>query len=216
MRLRRCPQVGGCDDLVGSLARELNQRWKQSLAHADLLESTSPCPSLELNERPPPRPSTCADLTIVTAAEAAFFDSVQNLVASIQTWEPHARIILYDLGLDAAQAITARNWLNVEYRPFALHCYYPYGKHFMWPQCYAWKPMIIKEVLDEQDCMLYLDGGVELRGPLDTVKQLLSERRYFLVGIPEVDRCRISLRHAISGHRHYHSSDPHQRCPYPH
>ena len=141
---------------------------------------------------------------------------MQNLVASIQTWEPHARIILYDLGLDAAQAITARNWLTVEYRPFALHCYYPYGKHFMWPQCYAWKPMIIKEVLDERDCMLYLDGGVELRGPLDTVKQLLDERRYFLVGIPEVDRCRRSLRHAISGHRHYHSSDPHRRCPYPH
>jgi hypothetical protein len=63
----------------------------------------------------PPPSSTDTEVVIVTACSAGFFDRLQNLVGSVQLYEPHARIAVYDIGLTASQRAeaTVRRWLPV-------------------------------------------------------------------------------------------------------
>jgi hypothetical protein len=63
----------------------------------------------------PPPSSTHNEVVIVTACSAGFFDRLQNLVGSVQLYEPHARIAIYDIGLTASQRAeaTVRRWLSV-------------------------------------------------------------------------------------------------------
>lgn len=59
---------------------------------------------------------TAEEIVIVTASSASFFDRLQNLVGSVHVHEPRARIVIYDLGLNAAQRA------EVEVRRVLLAC----------------------------------------------------------------------------------------------
>ena len=44
------------------------------------------------------------DMTIVTGANAPFYESMRdNLLSSVLRYEPHAHVIIWDLGLDDLQ-----------------------------------------------------------------------------------------------------------------
>ncbi len=54
-------------------------------------------------------------------------------------------------------------------------CRYCFLKtHFAMPKTNAWKPIVLSLMLDEFDCVLYLDAGMELRAPLTEVRQRIQ------------------------------------------
>ncbi|KAJ8605624.1 hypothetical protein CTAYLR_000095 [Chrysophaeum taylorii] len=118
--------------------------------------------------------------TIVTAADAPYFPRLSNLVGSLQTWEPELPVVVFDLGLDAAEAETASRWRNVRrVTPF----------FFEWTTTttttdvglVGWKAWVILQILREEErSVLWLDANTEVRSPLDEVLAAIDETGYFL------------------------------------
>ena len=109
---------------------------------------------------------------MVMASDLRFFDNLRNLVASIQSWEPNTRMIVYDLVMEPDQIREAATWVNVVLRKFPWYCFLK--PHFAMPKTNAWKPIVLSLVLDEFDCVLYLDAGMELRAPLNDVRNRIQ------------------------------------------
>ena len=154
---------------------ELFTLWKQQLIvlneNQQMFNCTTP-PKLGMRT---PRTDDCARegaLVVVMASDLRFFDNLRNLVASIQSWEPNTRMVIYDLGLDPDQITEAVTWINVELRRFPWYCFLK--PHFAMPKSNAWKPIVLSLVLDEFDCVLYLDAGMELRAPLNEVRNRIQ------------------------------------------
>ena len=149
--------------------------WKQQLIVMDRNQIKFNCTAPPKLAMRTPREQSCSEegaLVVVMASDLRFFHALRNLVASIQMWEPHTRMIVYDLGLEADQSAEAATWVNVELRGFPWYCFLK--PHFAMPKTNAWKPIILSLVLDEVDCVLYLDAGMELRAPLHEVRRRIQ------------------------------------------
>jgi len=44
---------------------------------------------------------------------------------------------------------------------------------------YAWKLPLVKEAVQELTNILYLDSSIELRGPIDEIREMLAGEGYF-------------------------------------
>ena len=119
--------------------RALNPLWAQPL-----LASTS----RQLLER-----------TIVTGASSNHFDCLTNLLSSLERRCPGNRVVVYDLGLSDAQWAEIAEF-PVELRRFEFDRYPPYFDISRNCGEYAWKPVIVHEVLEHYGGLLmWLDAG---------------------------------------------------------
>jgi hypothetical protein len=126
-------------------------------------------------------------ITIVTGASGNHFACLGNLLDSIEVNESDTRTIVYDLGLDAVQVreLAGGRW---EIRKFAFDDYPAYcriddsqrytgfhidkGRH---SGCYAWKPIIISDILEEVGgAVLWLDAGNLVHRPLAGIRSTLA------------------------------------------
>ena len=110
---------------------------------------------------------TCVDffyckLVVVTAISSNHYEEAQGMIASVQKFLPTTKLILYDLGLSAAQKGKLQRYCNVEVRPFRYEKYPPHTKNLL---LYAWKIFIIKEVASEYEVLFYGDSSVRVVGP---------------------------------------------------
>ena len=77
---------------------------------------------------------------------------------------PDTEVIVYDLGLTAQQVKQIESYCNVkEVRPFQFD---RYPKHTKMLFKYAWKPFIIKEMVDEYELFFYCDASCRMKGSL--------------------------------------------------
>uniref|UniRef100_A0A7S4PEG2 Uncharacterized protein n=1 Tax=Guillardia theta TaxID=55529 RepID=A0A7S4PEG2_GUITH len=121
-------------------------------------------------------PNGCdSDFVIVTGASTSMFDRAVNLVGSIHHWAPAVPVVFYDLGLSTAQVEDVRTWENVDYRKFAFN---EHAAHMRVDEkltqngtkgAYSWRAPILVEVLEQHQCMLWLDAGLEIRSDLSVV-----------------------------------------------
>jgi hypothetical protein len=116
------------------------------------------------------------DVVIVTAGNKHFFDRLVNFIGSTHYWEPGLKIIAFDLGLSRSQIRQVKRMCNVEYRYFNFSIYPPYMKQLRF---FAWKPIILKEVLDEYPMVFWEDSGQEFRAPITEIKELITYDGYF-------------------------------------
>ena len=104
--------------------------------------------------------------TITTAASRNHFNCLKNLLYTIRRFEGHARTVVYDLGLGASQ----RNSLiesGLDVRVFPFSDYPAYVNIVVNRGEYAWKPIIVDEVLNEfGGSVLWLDAGNLVMGSL--------------------------------------------------
>ena len=110
---------------------------------------------------------TCVDffyckLVVVTAISSNHYEEAQDMIASVQKFLPSTKLILYDLGLSAAQKGKLQRYCNVEVRPFRFEKYPPHTKNL---QLYAWKTFIIKEVASEYEVLFWGDSSARVIGP---------------------------------------------------
>lgn len=110
-------------------------------------------------------------LVIVTGADSSHFKSLVQLLISVLEHESQCIVVVYDLGLSAGQRGTLyERFPGVIHRTFDYTQYPAYFNIQIRAGEYAWKPIIIHEVMMEFACSVcWMDAG-----------NILTERLYWI------------------------------------
>ncbi|GLI70775.1 hypothetical protein VaNZ11_015809 [Volvox africanus] len=119
----------------------------------------------------PAGPFDVSNLTIVSGCTMSFMDRLENMVGSLQYWEPHTPIVLYDLGFTSEQLAQIRCWRGVQVVRFPYEDYPPHVREI---SNYAFKPLVFDLAVKRYPVMLWLDCGLEVRAPLDPMRAVLA------------------------------------------
>ncbi|MFO1284929.1 MAG: hypothetical protein U1F51_21155 [Burkholderiales bacterium] len=134
-------------------------------------------------------------MVVATGASSRYFRALANLVGSIHHWAPGTTIAVFDLGLAPAERERIGGWCDCR-----LH-WAPDGPprnvlldgrrlrrpHLAIPGLYAWKPLAIRQAVDEYRRVLWLDAGSDARGPLDPIERALETDGHFLARGQDLD-----------------------------
>lgn len=123
-----------------------------------------------------------------TCADDKFFDRVIRLVDLINKNDHDfvEKILVFDLGFTEPQKLILKQKPHVYLRnlennqPDILQSFKTDTNRFVrgW---FAWKPVAIKQALEECPYILYTDSAVEVFKPLDDLFQYIVQEGYFLV-----------------------------------
>ena len=113
----------------------------------------------------------------VTAASSNHFGELMPNVKFFPTHFPGKKLLFYDIGLDESQASQLKELPYVTYRKFDFDKYPPHIKNL---KNYAWKILIIGELLAEFDGVMWFDTSVRIYGD---VNQVLERLVHFKSGI---------------------------------
>jgi hypothetical protein len=111
---------------------------------------------------------------VVTGADSSHFKSLCQFLTSLIKHEPDIKVIVFDLGL----LIPERQYLkdtfqNVELRLFDFSRYPNYFNIKVKAGEYAWKPVIMCDVLNEFKCSVcWMDAGNLVTGPLTWIRRI--------------------------------------------
>jgi uncharacterized protein DUF1647 len=100
---------------------------------------------------------------VVTAASSNHFGALRYMLESLRAVE--ARVECYDLGLTAREVRALPRWAGLFYHKFDFHAYPPHMNVEVNAGEYAWKPVIVAEVVDRvrrsetPDDVLWTDAG---------------------------------------------------------
>mmetsp|Transcript_27688 Transcript_27688/g.88874 ORF Transcript_27688/g.88874 Transcript_27688/m.88874 type:complete len:290 (-) Transcript_27688:200-1069(-) len=118
-------------------------------------------------------------LHICTAGNQPFFSRIQNIVGSIHVWMAATPVIVVDLGLDGQQRAAVQHWRRTRLRSFDFARYPPHVRDL---GNYAWKPLLMRELLQEHAYIFYADPSVELRQPITaTIEASIRAKGYWYV-----------------------------------
>ena len=123
-------------------------------------------------------------LTIITAADSQFFESLVQLIKSIRVHEPDAKIIVYDIGLDDLQIEKLNQFDLFQFKKFNFKKYpkfFSERDEFGKLGAYAWKSAIINEVLEKEsnDIVIWFDAGNILTSKLSRLKKVILFNNFF-------------------------------------
>jgi len=97
----------------------------------------------------------------VTAASNNHYGEFKGNIGHFSKHFPGTKLIFYDIGLGDSQASDTKALPFVSYRKFNFDAYPPHIRNF---HNYAWKLLIIQEVLAEFDGAMWLDASVKFVG----------------------------------------------------
>ena len=101
---------------------------------------------------------------IVTAVSSNHFLEIQALLKNIHmNLVPHytnLKVIVYDIGMDSTQLHLMRKYCKCEVRKFPFN---EFPEHMRIVGAYAWKPIVVWEVLQEFDFVMWLDTSIRVR-----------------------------------------------------
>ena len=118
-------------------------------------------------------------LTLVTASDASHARSLENLLASIQRHEPAARVVVYDLGMTAAQLGHLKSRFRYEFRAFEFPKYPAFLDIRIAAGEYAWKPQLIRDVARESREVCWMDAGNIVTEPLRKLRCEVRREGYY-------------------------------------
>ena len=122
------------------------------------------------------------DFIIVTAADSSHHKSLKNLLSSVVLYEKYAKVIIFDLGLTKSEVKEIkRKFKKMEIRKFNFSKYPSYLDIKVNAGEYAWKPVIISNILNEFKCsVLWMDAGNIILSPLRTIKKILNFTGFYV------------------------------------
>ena len=111
---------------------------------------------------------TCEDymyckFVVVTGISSNYFQKARPMISSVQKHLPSTRLIVYDLGLTEQQRKEVRNYCNIELRKFNFS---QYPNHVSNLITYAFKPLIIMEVAQQYEVVLWVDASIRVKAHL--------------------------------------------------
>ena len=125
------------------------------------------------------RPVPLKNFIIITGADSSHYKSLVQLLSSIMLYEKNTKVIVFDLGLTDLE----KNKLNekiktietIEIRKFDYSKYPNFFNIKINAGEYAWKPVIISNILNEFKCsVIWMDAGDVILSPLKTIRKILN------------------------------------------
>lgn len=115
-------------------------------------------------------------LVIVTGSDSSHFKSLYQLLESLSIHEKNTKIIIFDLGITSKESeIIKNNFPNFELRKFDYSKYPSYFNIKENAGEYAWKPVIINDILNEfKTSVCWLDGGNKVTEPLTSLRKIIE------------------------------------------
>jgi len=115
-------------------------------------------------------------LVIVTGSDSSHFKSLYQLLESLNVYEKNTKTIIFDLGITTKERdIIKKYFPNTELRKFDYAQYPPYFNIKLNAGEYAWKPVIINNILNEfKTSVCWLDGGNKVIKPLISVRKIIE------------------------------------------
>lgn len=128
-------------------------------------------------------------INICTAADSKYFDHLINLIGSLHkvNYNELNELVVFDLGLtqDQVKKLASIEKVSVH----SIEIIHPNilkqvvvnkdGKTV--PGWYAWKPVILHQMLQMHDDYIYMDAGTTILKPLNIIYAHILEKGYFLV-----------------------------------
>ncbi len=116
------------------------------------------------------------EFVLVTGADKTHYKSLVNLMRSIGTWEPNARVVVYDLGLDRHQRKDlALSFPSADIRVFDYSKYPDYFDIRKNAGEFAWKPVIFSDVFFEtRSSVCWFDAGNIVTEPLTRLRKIVQ------------------------------------------
>lgn len=113
---------------------------------------------------------------MVTGADRTHFKSLCQFLSSLILFEPNISVIVFDLGLLKPQKENLlASFSSIEVRTFDYGQYPAYFNITINAGEYAWKPVILHEILEEYKvCVCWMDAGNVITGSLRSL-QLITE-----------------------------------------
>ncbi len=120
-------------------------------------------------------------LKLVTAADTSHFRSLIQFIKSVVRFEPRVPIIVYDLGLtEGERCLLSGRFSLCDMRRFDFAAYPPHLNLRIKAGEYAWKPVIVWDVLAVSDMpVCWMDAGNVLVDELDGILKALSVTGFY-------------------------------------
>lgn len=121
------------------------------------------------------------DLVIVSGADSSHFKSLVQFIKSVIYYEPWSKLVIYDLGLVKTEADYVKaNFPEVLFRTFDYSKYPSYFNIKNKAGRFAWKPVIIHEVLTEfHKMVIWLDAGCLITQPLYQIRNVIKNYGFY-------------------------------------
>ena len=115
-----------------------------------------------------PPQCTCANyfyckLVVVSSMSSNHFSEATDMILSVQRKMPNTRIIMYSLGLTNNEMSLLKSYCNVELRVFDFSKYPNLQRNL---RTFTWKPLVVQEVSQEYEVVLYFDSSIRLTNPI--------------------------------------------------
>ena len=102
----------------------------------------------------------------VSAASSNHFRELMRVVDHFPKHLPGVKLVCYDIGLSEPQINILKNKTHVIYRKFEFEKYPPHIKNLV---NYAWKLLLIGELLSEFDGVMWIDSSIRIYGHFDHI-----------------------------------------------
>ena len=121
------------------------------------------------------------DLVLVTGSDSSHFSSLMQFLAGARAHEGATTLLVYDLGLSGDERRRAeRTFPNVESRTFDFSLYPDHVDIERHAGQYAWKPVIICDVLEEfKRPVCWMDAGNVITEPLVWLRRFIARNRFY-------------------------------------
>lgn len=126
-------------------------------------------------------PVLSKDFLIVTGADTSHYQSLKQLLYSIFLHEPDIKIIVFDLGLTQAERLELKKeFKKIQLRLFDYSKYPSYFNININAGEYAWKPVIIADILNEfKCCICWMDAGNIILSPLIVIRKIVNSIGFY-------------------------------------
>ncbi|XP_022084374.1 uncharacterized protein LOC110975844 [Acanthaster planci] len=128
---------------------------------------------------------------IVTAISQNHLRESKGMIGSVQEILPHRKIILYDLGLTPRGVEEVKRLCNVELRKFNFSKYPPHVSNLF---KYAWKPLIIRDMLEEFGVVFWGDAAARLQKHPGVLFPVLKEQKGFMAIVEQYGSSKMLAR----------------------
>ena len=127
-------------------------------------------------------------ITIVTAADKSHYESVKQLVSSVQKTNKEVVVYFYDLEIDSEFKIEEIKYKNFVYRKFDFSNYPSFFSKKYFSEYdnshklgyYAWKGVVVNKVANEIDgILIWCDAGNVFKKKLSLVKKLVNKKKFY-------------------------------------
>ena len=135
------------------------------------------------------------DLVVpVTAASSNHFKELMPNVNYFATRFTGTKLFCYDIGLRQSEVDQIKKLPHVKYRKFDFDKYPPHIKNLL---NYAWKILIIEELLAEFDAVMWFDTSVKVYGDLTHVLERMVHFKSGILFYREIERRTHSIVAAV-------------------